>query len=321
MSTAELFARLNTVLWSFQTLVLPICFVLGNVGNTLNLLIFSRRSSRRHSCLLYFFSASLIDIVILNFGLGLRIPRGIWNIDPGAQSVWFCRGRTYLINSAFSIYRCSILLACLDRMCASSRHLRLRQISEKRIARRLIAINWIFHFLYYIPSWIFPTIVFGQCLSPSNTVYATFLTVQTLLQGLLIPSLMIACGLITVLHLKQMQTRVGPAMSANARDERTVIGQFLTMLFIQVLTDFMCNVLYPAYLIYTLLRPGPTTPVTSFLQNMSFNLPFLNYSIGFYLYTLSSRSFRQKLFRRFRRMPTEANNLQQIGMTTVRHLS
>ena len=300
---------LNTVLWSFQTIILPICFLAGNVGNALNLLIFSRRSSRTHSCLLYFFSASLIDVVILNVGLVLRILRGIWNIDPSVQSVWFCRARTYLVSSAFSIYRCSILLACVDRMCASSRHPRLRQISERSIAQRLIVCNWIFHFIYYIPSWIFPTVMFGQCLTPPNTVYATYLTVHTLAQGVFIPSVMILCGLITVIHLKQMQSRVIPHNS----DERQVIGQYLSMLFVQVFSDFVCNVVYPAYLLFTLLRPGPTTPLNSFLLNMSFTLPYLNYSSGFYLYTLSSRSFRRKLFRR-----TETNHPQLIGLSTFR---
>jgi hypothetical protein len=320
----ELITRLNTILWSFQTIILPTCFILGNIGNILNLLIFGQRSSRKNSCLLYFLSASLINIVILNFGLPLRVLRGIWNIDPASQSVWFCRGRSYAVNSAFFIYRCSILLACLDRMCASSRRAWLRRISEKRVAHRLIVANWIFHFLYYIHSWIFPGIVFGQCTTALNTAFATYLTVQTLTQGLFIPSTMILWGWISVAHLKQMKARVAPQIS-EGRDERRVIGQFLSMLFIQVLSDFLCNIPYPCYLIYTLVSPGPMTQIKSFILNMSLNLPYLNYSSGFDLYTLSSQSFRRKLLKLFRQMKphprqmhTETNGSQQLDLSTFR---
>ena len=297
---------------------------MGNLGNALNLLIFSQRSSRKNSCLLYFLSASVINIVILNFGLVLRILRGMWNIDPTSQSVWFCRGRTYVLSSTISIYRCSIVLACLDRMCASSRRLWLRRISEKRFARRLILANWIFHFLYFFPTWIFPTIIFGQCATaPNDTAYATYLTVHTLTQSLFISSMMILCGLITAFHLKEMKTRVIP-QNPEGRDERQVVGQFLSMLFIQVLGDLLCNILYPCYLVYTLVNPGPMTLIHVFLVNMSFNLTYLYYSSGFYLYTLSSRSFREKLFKLFRQMKPhprqtlrEMNAVQQIDMSAI----
>ena len=321
----ELSTRLNTVLWSFQKIILPACFIVGNLGNALNLLIFGQRSSRKNSCLLYFLSASVINIVILNFSLLLRVLRGIWNIDPFPQSVWFCRGRIYVVNSAFAIYRCSIVLACLDRMCASSRRPWLRQISEKRIARRLIMANWIFHLLYFVPTWIFPTIMFGHCASaPNDTAYAMYLTVHTLTQSFFISSMMILCGLITALHLKKMKVRVAP-QNFEGPAERQVIGQFLSMLAIQVLSDFLFHILYPYYLIYTLRNPGPITIIKSFVLNMSFNLTFLNYTGGFYLYTLSSRSFREKLFNLFRQMKPhprqaqqETNAIQRIEMNTLR---
>jgi len=120
-SLVDLTSILNSILWSFYYVFLPICFIFGNIGNCLNLIIFSQRSSRTNSCLLYFLSASIINIFILNFSLVLRILRGVWNIDPAVQFVWFCRLRTYLINVLFLSYRCSILFVCIDRMCASSR--------------------------------------------------------------------------------------------------------------------------------------------------------------------------------------------------------
>ncbi|CAF1189610.1 unnamed protein product [Rotaria sordida] len=304
-SLPNLITTFNEVLWCFNYIVLPICFVLGNIGNCLNLLIFSQRSSRSNSCLLYFLSASIINIFILNFGLVLRILRGIWNIDPALKSLWFCRWRTYLTSTFFLIYRCSILLACIDRMCASSRSAWIRMESRPRVAYHLIAFNWILCFAYFTPALVYHTIVYGQCLSPPGSTYATYLTISTLVQGLFIPSAMIVCGFITFTHLKSMQSRITP-MNTDGHDERKIVGQYIIMLFVQVATDCLYNLLYSAYLICSLVFPTPQNTqiaaVSSFLINMSFTLPYLNYSGAFFLHTLSSPSFRRKLLQLLRRM-------------------
>ncbi|CAF1523547.1 unnamed protein product [Adineta steineri] len=295
----------NEIQWYFSYIILPIFFILGNIGNCLNLFIFSGRSSRANSCLLYFLSASIINIFILNIGLVLRILRGIWNIDPAVKFVWFCRCRTYLTSTFFFIYRCSILLACVDRMCASSRLAWMRMKSRPQIAYRLIAINWILSFAYFTPALVYPIIIYGQCLAPPGTTYSTFLTISTVLQGLLIPLIMVVCGLITFFHLKSMQSRVQP-LNADGQNERKVVGKYIIMLFVQVVTDFLSNLTYECYLIYSLIFPAPQSPlisaISSFLINMSFNLPYLNYSAAFYLHTLSSPSFRRKLLRFIRRI-------------------
>ncbi|CAF2497772.1 unnamed protein product [Rotaria sp. Silwood2] len=304
-SIADLGIIFNNVQWYFQHIILPICFVLGNIGNCLNLIILSQRSSRSNSCLLYFLSASIVNIFILNFGLVLRILRGIWNIDPSTKFLWFCRWRTYLISTLFLIYRCSILLACIDRMCASSRSACMRTTSRSQVAYRLIAINWILCCVYFIPTLVFPVIIYGQCLAPPGTTYATFLTISTLAQGLFIPLFMILYGLITLGHLKLMQSHVMP-MTFNVNNERRVIGQFLIMLFVQVGTDCLCNSFYLFYLIYNLIfsppQMAPISVISSFLSSMSFNVPYLNYSAAFYLYTLSSPTFRRKVLRLMRQI-------------------
>ena len=321
----------NSILWSFSYVILPVGFILGNIGNSFNLLIFCRRSSRVNSCLLYFLSASVINIFILNFGLVLRILRGIWNIDPAVQFLWFCRWRTYLTSTFFLIYRCSILLACIDRMCASSRVAWIRMTSQPRIAYRLIVLNWILCPIYSIPSLVFQIIAYGQCLTPPGTTYATYVTISTLVQGLFIPLAMITCGLITFTHLRLMQIRVAPINIA-VQDERKVAGKFIIMLFVQASIDCLCNLLYQFYLIYNLIFPSPQTAqiavISSFLINMSFNVPYLNYSAGFYLYTLSSPSFRRKFFRLISRIPwfqrhilphNERGNTLSLAMSAMRN--
>ncbi|UJR13230.1 hypothetical protein I4U23_000252 [Adineta vaga] len=187
VSTSDLTVIFSNITWSVNYIILPICFLMGNFGNCLNLIIFFQRISRSNSCLLYFFSASVVNIFILNFGLTLRILRGTWSIAPALKSLLFCRFRTYANSTFFLIYRLSILLASVDRMCASSRNVQIRQISQPKVAYRAIIFKWIFCLFYFISILLFRTIIYGQCLMPPNTIYESYATISALAQALLIP--------------------------------------------------------------------------------------------------------------------------------------
>ena len=320
----------NNVSWSFNYVILPICFILGNVGNCLNLILFSRRSSRSCSYLLYFLSASTINIFILNFNLVFRILRGIWNVDPSLKFLWFCRWRAYFVPNCFLIYRYSILLACIDRMCASSRSARIRRISQPKVAYRLIAGLWIFITIYFTPSLVFPALISGQCLTPPGSTFANYTTVISLAQGVFIPSAMIICGLITLRHLKLMKAQVAPLNTA-AADERRVVKRYLRMLFVQVAADCLGNITLPCYLAVTLIYPAVAKlqngAISLFVTTTASNVPNLYYSAGFYLYTLSSATFRRKFlrllrqntwFQRFLPLHHQGQNIQPIPMIVMR---
>lgn len=306
MSSANLVNTLRSVQWHYNRIVLPICFFLGNIGNVLNLIVFCQRSSRANSCLLYFLSASIIDFFILNFLLVLRLVAEMWNINPGLTSIWFCGWRTYMINSLFLMYRSLILLACIDRMCSSSKNAWIRKWSQPKIAYRMIAINCIFWLALFMPNMVVPVLVYGQCFTPQYTPFASYITISTLGPGILLPAGMMMCGLVIFTRLKFMRSRITPGDAGGTHERNVATGQYVILLFVQVATDCVCNLLYPCYLIYTLIFPTPRTPemaaIYSFWRELSFNLPYLNFSAAFYLYTLSSPSFRRKLISLFRKI-------------------
>ena len=332
MSTYDLIATLRSVQWHFSRIVLPTCFSLGNIGNTLNLLIFSQHESRTNSCLIYFLFASVIDFFILNFLLVLRMLTSIWNINPGQTSVWFCGWRSYLSTSSFVIYRCSILLACIDRMCASSKNAWVRKWSQPKIAYRMIAVNSIIWPTLFVPGLVVPILVYGQCYAPPYSKFAGYGTALALSLGILLPSSMLTCGFITFHHLKSMRSRVTADETGNGR-QRRIAGQHVILVFVQVITDSLCNLSYPCYLIYTLIYSTPQTSemtaIYTFWQDLSFNLPYGNFSAAFYLHTLSSPSFRRKLVHLVGRIGhvrprclrhVESNNevILSMTLTTVR---
>jgi hypothetical protein len=79
--------------------------------------------------------------------------------------------------------------------------------------------------------------------------------------------------------------RVVP-VNATVQDEHRLLGQFIIMLFVQVAIDCLSNAVYPSYLIYRLvysvLQTAEIAAISSFLINISFTLPYINYIAGFY---------------------------------------
>ncbi len=150
--------------------------------------------------------------------------------------------------------------------------------------------------------------------SSPSTIYATYLTISTIIQGLFIPlAMIIICSLITLDRLKLIQSHVMPINNA-AQNEWRVTGQYIIMLLVQVVTDCWCNIVYLSYLIYSLVFPAPQsaqiTAISSLLINMSFNVPYMNYSAAFYLYILSSPSFRRKFILFIRRLMNSIINIR-----------
>jgi predicted membrane channel-forming protein YqfA (hemolysin III family) len=72
------------------SILVPIILVVGNVGSTLNVIVFSlSKKLRTSACSLYLIFASIGYIVYLNVVALLRLLQLGFNIDPSAQWTWF----------------------------------------------------------------------------------------------------------------------------------------------------------------------------------------------------------------------------------------
>lgn len=83
--TNPLIARLVYIAAYLNRSVTVPILVLGTLGNLFNLIILTRKSLRVSSCLFYFFSSSIANLVCLWCGLLTRLLSG-YNLDPTATS-------------------------------------------------------------------------------------------------------------------------------------------------------------------------------------------------------------------------------------------
>jgi len=124
---------LTTYLANVQTLIikslLTPAYIIGNLNNLADILIFSQSALRSHICSSYFISASIGHLLYLNMGC---LKRVIWTwtqYDLSLISLPFCKARIYFVLDGLIISRYLFCLIAIGRWMVISRNTQSRQQS------------------------------------------------------------------------------------------------------------------------------------------------------------------------------------------------
>ncbi len=117
--------------------VYSILFIAGNIGCILNILIFTQRNYRRHSCSAYILANTFTNLIVINIIIFFRFVNG-FNIDPTMTTLLFCKIRLYIAQVALTLSRIYIVLACIDRWALTSRNVRIQAFAQIKIPKILI---------------------------------------------------------------------------------------------------------------------------------------------------------------------------------------
>ncbi|CAF4496818.1 unnamed protein product [Rotaria sp. Silwood2] len=279
---------------------------MGNIGSTINCIIFSQRKFRRNSCVLYFLASSASQYIVFNFVLVTRILRSGFNINEVNIFFWFCKIRNYFSLAFIAIPRYYIVFASIDRYFASCSDIYWRRWSSSKTAVRLIIGSFIFWCLVYIQAIVFYDIQNGTC-SYRSGVYGMFFTIYLLIEsGILPPLLMMIFGLITIKNIQQSKRKTRPITLVNGVRSAEFTGmsskdiQYTKMLFSQILIWTIFNMINPCVLLYQTMTINETKSslrltIEAFINNMSYMFIHLEFSLTFFIYTLSSLYFRSEL--------------------------
>ena len=120
--------------------------IAGIIGNTLNCLIFTRRSLRRNSCSIYFLASSIANFFGIFFGCLTRILSTFQINPPASQMALYCKSKTFLIYIGLAASTWFIVGACADRYASSAR---IRSFSQVKIAQRVVCLISIVVILVY----------------------------------------------------------------------------------------------------------------------------------------------------------------------------
>ncbi|UJR16623.1 hypothetical protein I4U23_003523 [Adineta vaga] len=304
MSTSNLISSLTTIQKQLILYVCPLWLIFGTVGCLFNLIVFSRRPLRSSSCCIYFFAASVGHLVTLSVGLG-SLLHSLNNPDPQTQSLLFCKIRGYLFQISIILSRWFIAFACIDRFASTSMNIRLRNFAKPKIAYRIIPIIILIWSIICIHRLIFYEIKGTLCGIVNNIGAAFYHTAYVIFAVGLFPTItMSTCAYYIRQNLALRQQRRMQLVLGNAH-HNSLDQQVLRMLFVQIICYVIFTLPQMGNLIFSTISVTITNRSAEYLAIEKFVLflaELMLYLFGvttFYLYTLTSRTFRSELMKLF----------------------
>lgn len=277
-------------------IVLPIIIVVGVIGNSINIVVLTRPSLYNHACSRYFLALAtnylFYSVVVIVNGL---LVSG-YEVDLSQGSDILCKVITYVISVCIAIAPYFIILALIDRYCASSMDAQRRKFSHIHVTRWALMIVITLFALYFINTLVLVDLRldgFG-CNIRGDTIYKqVYSIIQVVLFAVIAPILMVIFGGMTIYNVTRVQ--VVPAM--NRRFRRTE-NQLVRMLLLQVGTHIVLSL--PTcilYLIAVLPNSLKFTLEFAFAYKICQLLFYSSVDSAFILYFLSSGVYRKECIR------------------------
>jgi hypothetical protein len=301
----------------------PFLLALGNIGNLLFIITFSRKQHRQNPCSLYLLASAIVSLIGLNWGYGSNLISIYLSPDPFNVSLALCRTRGYVVQTTSVIYRTMIALACMDRFALSSSRVNIRAYSKPRVALKMIVGSILFWMIATIHLPIFQTIQNNRCLVFGT--YALFYSIyQICLFGVIFPALMIVFGILLWKNLKRLRVRVQPLQTANNPRQQGLQKRdidLMKFILAEVVVGIILTLPQPLNLLYTVLasnvpnKSQESIQIEGFIIYITLGVLFmLNYCVSFYLYVIMSNSFRQEIKRTIFRCLRIPVSEQRIGV-------
>ncbi|CAF1553931.1 unnamed protein product, partial [Didymodactylos carnosus] len=113
--------------------------LLGLIGNTLNVYVFTRKALRKNPCVILFLCSTIANFFALFVGLLARVTLGFGS-DPTVYNQAICKLKFFVLQSSQFMSIWLITLATVDRYLSSSRNAKVRQYSNQKGAYRAIMV-------------------------------------------------------------------------------------------------------------------------------------------------------------------------------------
>jgi hypothetical protein len=286
-------------IYIFSRYIYLIVFGLGLIGNTLNLIVFSSKTFRSNSCSIYFIAYSLNNYLVLSIGLLIRSLTNGFLLPLENHILIWCKIRRYLTHVNY------LLSSFLLTMASINRYARVRQaqltknnhyyvlLCEHRTTWIIIALLIVFCLLINLHIPFLFEIDQGECYARPGLYRYLFDIFFFILYGLCPIIIMIIVNVATIAKIRHIRRLVHPTVS---RGEYYFIGLVIAhSIFNAVLTlPYVIN----KFVYYTFQSASPTeiAKLVGTIVHLAF---FMNHGVSFFLYTLTTATFRRELIRAF----------------------
>jgi hypothetical protein len=273
--------KLNEIQTKNIIYFMPIIYIFGIIFNSINIIIFSRRTMRLNACSIYFKCLSLDHIILLNSACLFRIISTSIGYDASANVSVICKIRGYLYILTTVLSRHFICLIAIDRWIVVSNHLWLRQQSSLRSARWIMTGSLLFWSLFSIHALIGFDANKTTCAQTIGTTYDLFYSIYNIIVSIVPLFIMILFSVLTVINVRLFNKRViVPVNTINNNLMKQILKrkknlQLIRLSIVQVIVYFILNIInsmYPLYS-YTIKIYAKNIPVEfSLIANLINNI-------------------------------------------------
>lgn len=288
------------IVTQIEKIIFIIFIIFGTIGNILNLFVFTRRTLIRSSCALYFIAASIDNILAIYIALLHRLLVDAFAIDVGSISTALCKTRTYFGYIFLSLSPYFFILACFDRYCSSSISVKYRAWSTNKRAKQCIIGAIILAVVLYSHILVgFVLRPFGSALIcyPQAGIYNFFWEISYLVIYCFAPCIcMTLLCLLTLVNIRRQARQIRPNLASMGNLHRQLDRNVIRMLFFQVFTQLLCILPFSINSLLELFVNTNSILIMFFKKILTIPL-FAHYATSFYIYTMSSRIYRQEFFK------------------------
>ena len=226
--------------------------------------------------------------------------------DPQLRMLWFCKTRGYLFQICLMLSRWFIAFACIDRCALSSDQQRLRNFASRRVTYRVIAGIVVFWTAVCSHRAIFYEIEGNLCGIVNNFGAAMYHSLYVIVGGGVLPTtIMIVCAMVIRRNLARKQLRRMQIATGEQR-RNSLDRQVHSLLFMQIICYVIFTMPQLGNLVFNTIsitipnRSKNHLAIEKFVAFFAELMLYLFPVTSFYLYTLTSRTFRSELINRFR---------------------
>jgi len=276
-------------------------FILGFIGNIFNIILFSSLFNIKIfppiPGRVYLLIVSIANFIFVGYLLLTRILISAFSIPLTNTYDVICKTRFYIgqVTMYTSLY--TTCFATIDQYFSTNRSVRIRQLSKMSFAKSIVSISIFIWILINTPILkLYQLYPRANSASTVCTVYSSswsfyYTYFQSLIFLCIIPmSLFILFSILTYRNIHSSQ-----------RINRIISNQMNQLVVLQSTTMFISLFVATIQIIYQNVTANLVKDQLRSAQDNLFNtlanlFTYVHYIGGFYIYFLSSKSFRKKLF-------------------------
>jgi len=297
---------LNETILYLCKYIVPIFYILGNIGNILSALIFSKKSWRKNVCVFYFNICLFLNSVWINiYVLGSIFIYG-YNINLLNSNVGLCKLFFYVADVFSTLLPAILISASVDRLLISSQNVDTRLYSSKRLAYLSVSISTIFWMVFNIHLLIkvniqelYPNVFY--CFYDFSHIYLQFLSYSSFIITFLYCLIMVILLIFAFKNVQRIRS-IPRQQRQQIRSMTKKDFQLLRCLFVQDILYIISNIFLNIYYVYAVTTMNETKTIleqviSGFLEESLIFLQLIPCCGSFLVFIIVSKAFRSELKR------------------------